>query len=448
MSDWDERNHEFMAAALRWLRGRLQSLDGTHVDHSADEAAMEAAAAVEPPPAAVLLERRLGLERFERDVLLLCAAADLDPALPALCARAQGDPRMAYPTFALALSLFDDPSWDALAPNGALRYWRAIEIMQPPGQPLTSSALRADERIVSYLKGLNYLDDRLDPLLSPVEAPVQDALPPSQREIAASIAARWSGRRAGDVPVMQLTGPDSASKRMVAAWAAAAAGYVLYELPADLMPSQAAELEDLGRLWARECRLTPLALYVDAQESEPNEGVRRFLGRASGMTFLAAREPWLGVPHEPPTYEIQPPLPAEQRDAWERALGGADAGSAPADLAAQFRLNLPTIERVAEEARATAADGGLERRLWAECLNATRPRMDALAGRIDPKATWDDLVLPDAELDLLRADRRPGAPSARGLRDVGLRRADEPRAGHQRAVRRARAAPARRWPPR
>jgi SpoVK/Ycf46/Vps4 family AAA+-type ATPase len=36
------------------------------------------------------------------------------------------------------------------------------------------------------------------------------------------------------------------------------------------------------------------------------------------------------------------------------------------------------------------------------CLASTRPRLEALAQRLDPKATWDDLVLPAETMSLLR----------------------------------------------
>ena len=130
---------------------------------------MAEAAPIDPPPALVILGQRLGLSQFEQEILLLCAAMELDTRIAGLCARAQDDPDRPYPTFALALALFDDPAWDALSPERPLRYWRLIEINQPGATPLTTSALRADERIVNYLKGLNYLDDRLTPLLAPLE---------------------------------------------------------------------------------------------------------------------------------------------------------------------------------------------------------------------------------------------------------------------------------------
>jgi hypothetical protein len=198
ITQWRENNDRYLSAALAWLRLRLarqtkstppeqpaavlkepqssgwfgmrkRSAGGKEptVEKAIDDdiknaaQAMADAAKVEPPPALVILGQRLGLSQFEQDILLLCAAMELDTRIPSLCARAQDNPNRPYPTFALSFTLFDNPTWDALSAERPLRYWRLIEINQPGATPLTMSALRADERIVNYLKGLNQLDDRL-----------------------------------------------------------------------------------------------------------------------------------------------------------------------------------------------------------------------------------------------------------------------------------------------
>ena len=82
----------------------------------------EAAAAANPPPALVVLAHRLGLDDFERNLLLLAAAPELSPEdIPALCGLAQGDGSRRYPTFALARAVLPDPSWEAFAPYRPLR---------------------------------------------------------------------------------------------------------------------------------------------------------------------------------------------------------------------------------------------------------------------------------------------------------------------------------------
>src|ERR1051325_1743122 len=80
------------------------------------------------PSALTELCRRFSLSTFERDLLVLCAAMELDPAMPALCAAAQGDERRSYPTFQLALAALPDAHWSALLPAGALRRWKLMEV--------------------------------------------------------------------------------------------------------------------------------------------------------------------------------------------------------------------------------------------------------------------------------------------------------------------------------
>lgn len=428
---WQEANDQYLSAALSWLRLRLVRLaeSAATVPVPSDQertapakavseaelaevgAAMVAAEAKEPPPALVVLSQRFGLSRFAQELLLLCAAMELDTRIANLCARAQDDPNRPYPTFALALALFDNPTWDVLSPERPLRHWRLIEINQPGSQPLTTSALRADERIVNCIKGLNSLDDRLAPLLAPLEGTDGKAeLPPShQASVEAILQHLEQANAAGHPPIIQLIGPDSQSKQLVAWHAAAGLGLNLFRLPAGLLPAQAAELETLARLWQRESTLLPVALYLDAAElegassSDGQASLHRFLARSNGIFFLDTREIRPDVGRVSAAVDVNKPSPSEQRMAWAAVLGSA-AGDSPARLAGQFNLNLANIRRVALAGHARAANNGhaTHDRLWAACLEETRPRLDTLAQRLNPKATWDDIVLPERDMKLLR----------------------------------------------
>ena len=375
------------------------------------EADLESASQMDPPPALVLLAGQLGLSAFEQKILLLCAAMELDTRIAGLCGRAQDDPNRSYPTFALALTLFDDPAWDALSPDRPLRYWRLLEINQPGAQPLTTSALRADERIVSYVKGLNALDDRLGGYIHPVDGALAQSgpLPESQQEVADHILLRWShAPENAQLPVAQLLGPERISKQLIASAAAAALGRRLYEVSGESLPTSQADLEALARLWQRESILLPLALYLDAQEldggtSEHNASVQRFLSRADGVMFLGVREIWPRLARSNFSVEVDKPTTAEQQEAWAKTLTDRPPDIAR-QLAAQFNLNGITIDRITRE---TPDDPGINDEehgqvLWAACVNSTRPRMDALAQRLDPKATWEDLVLPAEQIGLLK----------------------------------------------
>src|SRR6185437_6961468 len=240
--------------APRPIVAAVPAADGT-------TAALPPATAPEHTPALVLLANRLGLNAFERDLLLLCIGMELDTRFPALCAQAQHDPAKPYPTFALAFAVLDAPSWDALSPERPLRYWRLLEIHQPGPQPLIGAALAADERVVNFVKGLNYLDDRLTPLLTTLPPA---ALPSSQQALVDQVLETLHHVPPGEpLPVVQLLGSDGTSKQAVAQTIAATFGAQAWRLSAELLPTTAGEQETLLRLWQRESQLLPLALYLD-----------------------------------------------------------------------------------------------------------------------------------------------------------------------------------------
>ena len=460
-SDWEQGNERYLAASLAWLRLRLEraaSRGGVLAQPSsaptptepesfrrrllrrqkespvrapsmpllppaniseeqiaeADAARSTLEAELEPPPRLVFLSRRLGLSSFERNVLLLCAARELDMRINALCDQAQRGAGRDYPTFALAMTLFDDPSWDVLSPERPLRYWRLIEINQPSGCPLTISQLSADEWIVNYIKGLNYLDDRLVPLLAPLEVTIGAAeLPPSQQEqVHAIVRAIQQVAPIERLPVVQLLGTDALSKRLIAWHAAGALQLNLYRLPAKMLSMHTGELETLARLWQRQSLLLPISLYLDAHESEgaqPAEGqealvsrLNRFLIRSDGIFFLDTRDVWPDLDRASLTLDIRKPTPAEQQAAWAVALED-QAGDNPARLAGQFNLSLAEIQQITESARRQTAENArpFSDNLWEACLKGTRPRLETLAQRLDPKATWDEIVLAEQETALL-----------------------------------------------
>jgi hypothetical protein len=382
------------------------------------------AEASDPPPAMMLLAQRAGLTDFERDLLLLCIAMELDTRIAALCARAQDDASRPFPTFALAMAIFDSPSWDALSPDRPLRYWRLVEISQSPAQPLTMSAMRADERVVNFVKGLSHLDDRIAPFVMPLGDPVHDDdVPASQREVVEAMLQALQHDQPRLRP-LQLLGRDSESKQLVARAAAHRLGLTLYRLAADMLPAQPAELENLSRLWQRETLLLPVALYLDARDVDRNAEahavpLKRFLARGGGVLFVDARESW-PVPQGSHTFDVDKPTPGEQRDVWQAALGDEHAQAA-ARLAGQFNLSVATIRSIAEDAAEDESGEPIESRLWSHAGRQTRMHIDALAQRIDAKARWDDLVLPAVDKELLQQIAAHVAGRSRVYDDWGFR---------------------------
>jgi predicted nucleic acid-binding protein len=397
---WLAANDHYLALAVEWLSLLLSlGVEDEQTQAAADAVAL--AAAVEPPPALVEVGVRLGLTSFEYNVLLLCIAVELDDRISRLCAKAHADTTRSYPTFGLALSLFEEGAWTALAPDRPLRYWRLIEIHQPGAQPLTASALRADERMVAAAKGVRQIDDRIALLATPLEDPLPAGatLPPSQRAVVESILRRVRTLAVSEhhdrrPPPLQLIGRDSPSKLLVAAVSAGELGLWLYRLPVEALPEQLAEVETLARLWEREAYLLPVALYVEVRDAEPRPLLGRFLARANGLIFVDLREAYADLGDGSTLFEVSLPMPKEQELLWRAAIGSR-LRKAPALLAARYNFDTAAIFRFSAEATTQI---GLEQ----ICRRSARLHMHGLAHRITPRAHLSQVILPPEPIDLLK----------------------------------------------
>jgi ATPase family associated with various cellular activities (AAA) len=357
-------------------------------------------AADAPVSALTLLSQRLGLSEFERQTLLLCAAMEFDTGFGALCAQAQRESGRNGPNFGLALAALDNPAWDVMSPERPLRFWRLIEINQPGSQPLIAAALKADERIVNYIKGLNTLDDRLMPLVEPVVGVGEAALPPSHAKLVDMLETRVRQESALPPPLFQLLGDARASKLTVARSVAAKLGLTLYRLPVEALPSATGDNETFARLWQRDAALLPIALYVDAADldddgSAQGKAVERLLDRSDGLVFLGTRNFRSAITRASLPYDVAKPLPAEQRALWLAALGLGGAAQA-ARLTGQFNLDQSAISAIAARASVASAQDH-DAALWKAALDHSRPALDRLAQPIEPRIGWDDIELAPRE---------------------------------------------------
>ena len=152
--------------------------------------------------------------------------------------------------------------------------------------------------------------------------------------------------------------------------------------------------------------LLPLALYIDVSDvpaeelaiprrpaAGPERRRPRRLPRAAGRARPAV-----------PPRRRPPPEPRRARGTLGRGPGrhrraGRRPGRRRRTAVGEFDLNQAAIREAGRRAR--VCGGGTES-LWKACQAQTRPRLEALARRQESVATWDDLVLPDAETVLLR----------------------------------------------
>jgi hypothetical protein len=366
--------------------------------------------AVEQPDstlACATLERlcsAFGLSRFERSVLLMCAGVELDGNFGTACAAAQSDPARGYATFGLALATLPNAHWSALSPARPLRGWRLLELL--PGDTLANGRLRISERILHALVGVEIDEPAFEGVITRVAVCANEGVD------------GLDGLVRGGVRVV-LTGRDRRSRRAAACSALAASGLSPWLLRAADIPAAGADRAQLRLLWNRETRVTPSGLCVELTAADGPD-VRR-----SAAAFLAGLEGAVVVvaANETPLDDavaahIALPAPdvAQRRRSWRDGLGEAasrlipvpDAESlADQGLEAIIEQFAPGPESLALVNNALSAmpdapPAVLNRTVWTICRGQARRPMAQLAQRIPPRATWDDLVLPDGPADMLR----------------------------------------------
>jgi hypothetical protein len=327
-----------------------------------------------PHPPLAAIARTFGLSRFERAVVLLCAAVELQPAV---AARWQ-------PTFGLALGRLPEPHWSALAPWAPLRHWRLLSVA--PNAPLTSAPLSLDERVLHQLVGVDGLDSRVADVVRPLA--VEGPLTPAQAAVVQALGAALTAERdAGRWPCVQLLGCAAGTTRAVAAAACARAGWSLHAARADRLPDR--------RLWEREAALARSALLIELEDGgETDAG--RFLDGVQGPVLLSGREPVAGA-ERALRFDVPAATRPERRALWRECLGNrvTELNGTLDAVSGQFELEPAALRAAGTEA--LAARGPLADSVWRACRVRARPRLEDLAERIRSSATWDDLVLPAAE---------------------------------------------------
>ncbi|MBT9523157.1 MAG: ATP-binding protein [Dechloromonas sp.] len=408
--DWTIANQQLLVAEFARLKERLPRSTGNNAQNQNVEtgaALADARQLLHTESAIDWLTAAFGLSGFERDLLLLCAGAEMDAELARACALAHGDTARPWVTFSLALATLEAPHWSALTPQRPLRRWRLIDIDNHAG--LAASRLRIDERVLHFLVGINELDVRLAHLLRPALA-----LPRQAGSHAATTQAVLASLEAnpGQWPVIVLEGDDPPAQEDIATRCADALGLSCLAIQAEDIPLAAEERAALITLWQREATLLGAALLVVIGDpvSPAGEAARALIERIGGLCLVAC-------PSAPALltqnlrFPVNKPAGADRRQLWIDTLGPAGAHRVGPELdraASHFRLGSRAVQSIAKTLQTSLAipsgNAGATAPgpLWNGCRQESRGGLDNLAQRLETTADWDSLVLPEAQLAVLR----------------------------------------------
>lgn len=353
-------------------------------------------------------QARLDLTDFETGVLALALATELYPErmLAACAAALQMDSLYAaFLTPALTRRWLLSDEWtegDAFSPTRPLLACGLIEFGSSANASVLEALtpLRLSAGLLADLRGGADVPPDLRGVLRPL--PGGGLLSDSQQ---AQLDGLNGHLHAGPDRAALLFGTNTGGMLSLAAHLLGREAHLL-DLP-NLAARPADEQETLLRALRRDTRLRGARLVLDAAtplpDAQPPEGlVDRVLDAAAGPVVIVAADPLpLDSPRALVSAGVGAPTPAEQRERWAQALGVSAEQPLLRQLGDQFHLNLDRIDALAREARAAlsgSADPSARiERAWEAARGANRRLMGSLAQRIETRARWADLILPDAE---------------------------------------------------
>ncbi|MCX6674689.1 MAG: AAA family ATPase [Methanothrix sp.] len=359
-----------------------------------------------------LLADLFQLTSFERDVLLLAFAHEMDPSFERLIAYIQDDLNRKYPTPSLALEIFGEEGAEmeerrSLMAGATLRRFHLI-VLDPGAGAWALQPLRMDERVTDYILGFNHPDEKLLGLLRPLSpAPLTH----SHFRLLESIE-QWmkSEVRESCLTSLNLVGAKGTGRRAVAAEISSRLGIQIFSMDTTRLPALGADLQEMVQLLERESILAGATFYIELPDGGPPEN------EARAMEFIEQAEVFMIIGStrhrhfERGTLSVEVPgLDAGDRlDLWKQALQikGGHLDGLLGKEAEQFAFGPHDTVRAAKTARLKAGLRGATvpeaEDIWLACKEQAGLNMHDLAQKISPVACWDDIVLPSDALQQLQ----------------------------------------------
>jgi hypothetical protein len=378
------------------------------------------------------LAARFRLTSSEIDLLFACVAVELDRRYERVYGFLHDDMsrRLASPGLAIGLyweGIDEQLSARALLNAQApLRYYRLIDVPEDGAAvPWSSRAMRADERIVSFLVGERAIDARIARHVRWLGADVEafDADVPgrgyeeSLERIVDLVSGPQGGRRK---PLIYLHGGRHSGADALVRGAAQQLAMPVMVVDAELLADTQTDFEHALFLLFREGLLSQAAIYLcnlDRALEQPLGASRyrmllRCVAEMGSVVFASGEQTWCWqLPAEPVVLRIvalQPDGFAEQLHAW-RAMSNNEFSDAELHrLVSLHPLPVPAIRDVWRMAQVHVATSDTEALPTLEqveqvCRAFAGAPVTSLARRIEPKHRWADLVLPSAQLEQLSA---------------------------------------------
>ncbi len=349
------------------------------------------------------LARAFELDADDVELLLIALAPDLDPRFERLYGYLHDDVSRRRASTGLALELAgaglgvtSAVDRTRLGPHSAL-VAEGLVLVEESDRPFLTRPLRVADRVAAHLLGDDQPDAAIaDLLVESVPADIGDV----------DVLARAFGAR---IPLVYVREKAGSSGRSLAAAALQRLGRPVLQLDlARLGPND--NPREVAAATSREAGLRGAGIVAGPVEliAERGAGAVRAFAECRPPVVLVGNRPWDPAWAKEPALILDAPVPSieERHGMWVGELNGdRPVEFDPAVVTIAFRLAPDQIKRAAQAAhRATLA--AARPMTVADIASGARAQnaagLERLARRIEPRANWDDLVLPAATEDQIR----------------------------------------------
>lgn len=377
-----------------------------------------------------LLANIFGLTPFEIDVVLICLAPELDTKYGKLYAYLQNDATKRQPGVDLVLNLLCEPTedriyarqyFDASAPLFKHHIIQFIEAPEEGQKPLLARFVKADERIINYIRGLNQIDTKiaLFTKLIPLQTDSDKMQLPEDQKRQIYNLINWWKITEGKMTCF-LQGPYGAGKKTVAQGMCKDWGIPLLIVDVATLTNREVDFEDSISRVFREAVLQNSAVYLEHFERLYSEDAKTIFNKnilfkaledGRGIVFVASEEPLvLSGEVQKYLFKIEIPIPdyGMRKQIWGQCLKGIFSEEVVSALANKFKFTAGQIKDAIASAEKLAVLHGREEifvtmeDLYDGCRAQSNQKLTALAKRIKPKYRWDDLILPKEKKEQLK----------------------------------------------
>lgn len=414
-NQWIDDNQQYLALQMQLIAKKIADKDGA----SNRKASMEISSIkkkssallkkMNPPPAIETLSKTFNLTPFEQKILLLCAGTELESHLAEVLYennRNEGG----QPTFALALSSFDEAHWSAISPAAPLRYWKMITLGNDAVK--SQASMKIDESILHYLTGTGYLNEQLAEWARLIQT--SDRPSASLQKLIEKTIDHTTQNEAS-FPIIILRGRDKKDNLDTGHYLAQLSGMQLLSINATQLPSVTNDITELTRLWNREAFLYHYMLILDCTTIDIHDiakihSLQSFVDKISSPLVISTEE-WIPeINQKKIIIDVPKPSGAEQLKIWESDLQSLKllAKGTSEKIVSQFNLSNSIIRMAASELKEKIEEAGvsdktkIENTLWKICSRYTEPKLEGLAQKMDTIAHWNDLVLPPPQKAILK----------------------------------------------